>query len=43
MSKASPETSEDGRKVEDRLERKGKVGEMMLATLFQLGQAMLKT
>lgn len=43
MTKASSETSVDGKMVGDRLERKGDVGEMMLATLFYLGQAMLKT
>lgn len=43
VTRASSETSADGRKVEGRLERKGKVGERMLATVFQFCPAILKT
>lgn len=43
VTRASSETSADGKKVEGRLERKGKAGERMLDTVFQFCPAILKT
>lgn len=43
MTGGSAETSAGHEKVESKSERKGKAGEMMLATLFHLYPAILKT
>ena len=43
VSRLSSETSADDRKAENKSERKGNAGEMMLATLFYLCPAILKT
>lgn len=43
MTRVSSKTSAGGKKVESKSERKGKAGDMMLATLFHLCPAVLKT
>ena len=43
MTGGSSETSAGDKKVESKSERKGKAGEMILATLFHLCPAVLKT
>lgn len=43
MTSVSPKISAGGKKVESKSERKGKAGDMMLATLFHLCPTVLKT